>query len=65
MLFDGECYVVGFPFKQDAPDLVNNYDEAYCRLVATEKGQKRNLEKQIQKIENKPPEEEVTEEIAK
>ena len=30
-----------------------------------DKALKRNLEKQIQKIENKPPEEEVTEEIAK
>ena len=30
-----------------------------------DKALKRNLEKQIQKIENKPPEEEISEEIAK
>ena len=35
--FDGERYEVGLPWKKDHPPLVDNYGQAYQRLVSTEK----------------------------
>ena len=35
--FDGERYEVGLPWKKDHPPLVDNYGQAYQRLVSTER----------------------------
>ena len=45
MTFNGEQYVVGLPFKQDAPELISNYNEAFSRLLTTERSLKKNPEK--------------------
>ena len=43
--FNGERYVVGLPFKRDAPELMSNYNEAFSRLLTTERSLKKNPEK--------------------
>ena len=43
--FDGERYEVGLPWKKDHPPLVDNYGQAYQRLVSTERRLARDSEK--------------------
>ncbi|KAL9967287.1 hypothetical protein ACROYT_G025484 [Oculina patagonica] len=42
--FDGERYEVGLPWKRDHPHLVDNYEQAYQRLVSTERSLVKNPE---------------------
>jgi len=44
--FDGERYEVSLPWKKDLPPLVDNYGQAYQRLVSTE----RRLAKDAKKV---------------
>ena len=43
--FDGERYEVGLPWKKDHPPLVDNYGQAYQRLVSTERRLTKDSEK--------------------
>ena len=43
--FDGNRYEVGLPWKKDHPPLVDNYQQAYQRLISIE----RNLIKHVEK----------------
>ena len=43
--YDGDRYVVGLPFQKDGPQFCANYNEAFSRLMSTEKGLKKNPEK--------------------
>lgn len=43
--FNGDRYEVGIPWKKDHPPLVDNYQQAYQRLVSTERGLTKNPEK--------------------
>ena len=43
--FNSERYVVGLPFKRDAPELMSNYNEAFSRLLTTERSLKKDPEK--------------------
>lgn len=43
--FNGDRYEVGIPWKKDHPPLVDNYQQAYQRLVSTERGLAKNPEK--------------------
>ena len=43
--FVGERYEVGLPQKKDRPPLVDNYGQAYQRLVSTERRLAKNSEK--------------------
>ena len=38
VIFNGTLYAVSLPFKDNAPQLISNYQEAYQRLLTTEKG---------------------------
>ena len=43
--YNGERYTVGLPFKENSPQLINNYSVAKARLISTEKALSRNLER--------------------
>ena len=43
--FDGERYEVGLPWKKDHPPLVDNYGQAFQRLVSTERRLAKDSEK--------------------
>ena len=38
VIFNGTRFAVSLPFKDNAPQLISNYQEAYQRLLTTEKG---------------------------
>ena len=43
--YDGSRYVVGLPFQKDGPRFCANYNEAFSRLLSTERGLKKNPER--------------------
>ncbi|XP_028408802.1 uncharacterized protein LOC114531378 [Dendronephthya gigantea] len=43
--YDGERYTVGLPWMRNPPPLVNNYHQAFQRLISVEKRLKRNPKK--------------------